>query len=83
VRLVTLMEFYNGTGQHERQIAVAERPLLLNANDVVAMQHLGRANYKLLQERYVSRYPTPAQVPDELRPDFEQLNHERWNTGPG
>jgi regulator of sirC expression with transglutaminase-like and TPR domain len=80
VMLATLMEFYNATGQHERQITVAERALSLNANDVVAMQHLGGANYKLLQERYVSHYPTPAQIPAELRADFERLSRDnlRW-----
>lgn len=80
VMLATVMEFYNATGQHERQIAVAERALSLNAKDVVAMLNLGGANYKLLQERYVSRYPTPAQIPAEFRPDFERLSRDnlRW-----
>lgn len=80
VMLGTLMEFDNASGQHERQIAIAECALSLNPDDVVAMQQLGGANYKLIQERYRSRYPTPAQIPVELRPDFERISREnlRW-----
>ncbi|KAF1712749.1 hypothetical protein CSC73_00185 [Pseudoxanthomonas sacheonensis] len=40
------------------------------------MLHKGSGYYMLLQERYVSRYPTPADIPIDQRQDHIMLSQE-------
>lgn len=76
----TLMEFYGQQGQQERRIAVADLALQVNSKDVQAMLQKGNAYYRMMQQRYASKYPSPADIPSAQRQDFEALrrNNDLW-----
>lgn len=76
VMLSTLMEFYRNHGQITQEMAIANFALEVNPKDVVALLHKGSGYYTLLQERYVSRYPTPADIPIDQRQDYRMLSQE-------
>jgi regulator of sirC expression with transglutaminase-like and TPR domain len=80
VMISTLMEHYGRTNQQKRRIALAELILKFNAKDVVAMQHIGAANYLLLQEQFMRPYPDANKIPQEKRAEFKRLSAEnlRW-----
>ena len=74
--LSTVMEFHAIHGRQAQRIAVADLALTVNPKDVMAMIHKGAAYYVLLQERYVSRYPDPADIPAAQRTDFQVISRE-------
>lgn len=76
VMLSTLMEFYGQQGQQERRLAIADLVLAIDPRNVDAMVHKGAGTYLLLREHFVSRYPSPAQIPMPLRPEFQRLSKE-------
>ncbi len=80
VMMSTLMEHYGRTNQQKRRIALADLILKFNAKDVVAMQHIGAANYLLLQEQFMRPYPDANKIPQEKCAEFKRLSAEnlRW-----
>jgi regulator of sirC expression with transglutaminase-like and TPR domain len=74
VMLSTLMEFYGKRGQAAQRVAVADLALEANPKDTVAMLHKASGYYVILQERYKGRYPAPADIPTEQRPDYYELS---------
>jgi len=74
--LSTVMEFHAINGRQAQRIAVADLALTVNPKDVMAMIHKGAAYYMLLQERYVSQYPDPADIPPAQRNDFQVISRE-------
>jgi regulator of sirC expression with transglutaminase-like and TPR domain len=73
VVIETLMEHLGKTGQQARRMAVADQVLTLDARNVVAMLHRASACSRLVQERYIGKYPSPAKMPPPQRQDFEAL----------
>lgn len=80
VMVGTLMEFYGQQGQQERRIAVADLALQADPKDVHAMLQKGNAYFRMLQQRYATKYPTPADIPPARRQDYEALrrNNDLW-----
>lgn len=63
---------YLGTN---RRIAVADLALQADPKDVHAMLQKGNAYFRMMQQRYMTRYPSPAAIPLAQRQDFEALHH--------
>jgi regulator of sirC expression with transglutaminase-like and TPR domain len=76
VMLSTAMEAAAAKDRQEQRIAIADLALSVNPKDVVAMVHEGAADYLLLQERYVRKYPRPVDIPVSLRKDFQTLSEQ-------
>lgn len=72
----TLMEHYGAEKRGDKLLAVAEMVLAVNPKDVVAIIHKANAYYLQLQQRFVSRYPTPAAIPKDQLADYVRLSHE-------
>lgn len=72
----TLMEHYAAKKQGDALLAVAEMALAANPKDTVAMIHKANAYYLQLQQRFVSRYPTPVAIPKDQQADYVRLSHE-------
>jgi len=72
----TLMEHYAAQKRGDELLAVAEMALAVNPKDVVAIIQMANAYYLQLQQRYVSRYATPADIPAGLRDDYLRLSRE-------
>lgn len=70
----TLMEFYGQLGREEQRIALAQLALRYYPRDVSAMLHISSAYYRLRQRQFVSRYPTPNEIPLQERPHFIELD---------
>lgn len=71
----TLNEFYSRQGREHQRIALAELELRYFPKFVTAMLHIGSASYRLRQRQFVSKYPTPSDIPLQERPYFLQLEH--------
>lgn len=80
VMLSTLMELYGQQQRQERRIAVADLALQADPRDVVAMLQKGNAYFRLMQQKYMSKYPSPEAIPPAQRTDFEALrrNNDLW-----
>ncbi|ODS64550.1 MAG: hypothetical protein ABS41_02335 [Arenimonas sp. SCN 70-307] len=80
VMMSSLMEHYGKAGLHAQRIAAADLALKVDPRDVVAMQHKGAAYYLMFQEKFVSRYPDPNQIPADQRAEFFSISQEnlRW-----
>lgn len=80
VMMGTLMEFYGQQGQQNRRIAVADLALQTDPKDVHAMLQKGNAYFRMMQQRYITKYPSPAAIPPAQRQDFESLqrNNDLW-----
>jgi regulator of sirC expression with transglutaminase-like and TPR domain len=76
VMLSTAMEVAGAKDQQEQRIAIADLALSVNQKDVVAMVQEGAADYLLLQERYVRKYPRPIDIPVALRKDYQTLSEQ-------
>lgn len=78
--LSTLMEFYGQQRQQEQRITVADLALQADPKDVVAMLQKGNAYFRTMEQRYMSKYPSPAVIPAAQRPDFDALrrNNNLW-----
>lgn len=72
----TLMEEYAAQKRGDDLLAVAEMALAANPKDVVAMVHKANAYYLQLQDRYVSQYPRPVDIPQDKQADFQRLSRE-------
>lgn len=72
----TLMEQYAAQKRGDDLLAVAEMALAANPKDTVAMVHKANAYYLQLQDRYVSRYPRPVDIPQDKQADFQRLSRE-------
>jgi hypothetical protein len=76
----TLNEFYSQQGQDEKRIALANLELEFYPKFVPAMLHIGAAYYRLLKKNFMSKYPTPKDIPIEARGYFDYLsyNNRLW-----
>lgn len=72
----TLMEHYASTKQDDALLAVAELALAANPKDTVAMIQKANAHYLQLQRRFLSRYPTPADIPKGQQADYLRLSRD-------
>ncbi|WP_242108183.1 transglutaminase family protein [Luteimonas aquatica] len=71
----TLLEFYGQQGQQNRRIAVADLLLQANPKDTFAMLQKGNAYFRMLEQRYITKYRSPAAIPAAQRQDYETLRH--------
>lgn len=72
----TLMEQYAAEKRGDDLLAVAEMVLAANPKDTVAMVQKANAYYLQLQDRYVSRYSRPVDIPQDKQADFQRLSRE-------
>lgn len=72
----TLMEHYAAQKRGHDLLAVADMALAVNSKDVVAMIWKANAYYLQLQQQYVSRYPTPLDIPAAMRDDYARLSRD-------
>jgi regulator of sirC expression with transglutaminase-like and TPR domain len=70
----TLMEVYGKQHQQANRIAVADLALRADPRYVEAMLQKGSAYFRLLEEQYLSKYPSVAQIPPEQREAVETLD---------
>lgn len=70
----TLMEHYAAHNNGDGLMAVADMVLAVNPKDTVAIIQKANAYYLQLQQRFVSKYPRPMDIPQPLRADFERLS---------
>lgn len=69
----TLMEFYGKQGLQDQRIAVADLALAVDPRSVTAMLEKGTAYYGMIQQRYITKFRSPADLSvDQLR-DYEEL----------
>jgi regulator of sirC expression with transglutaminase-like and TPR domain len=81
VMMGTLMEFYGQQeGQQDHRIAIADLALQANPKDVAAMLQKGNAYFRMLQERFLTKYESAADIPPAERQEFELLrrNNNLW-----
>lgn len=80
IMMSTLMEFYGQQGQQDRRIAVADLALQADQKDTFAMLQKGNAYFRMVEQRYMTKYPSPAAIPAAQRKDFEMLqrNNDLW-----
>ena len=69
----TLLESYDQRGRQEQRIAMAKLALQHNPKDVSAILHEHQAHLALWRRDFVSKYPTPNDIPMEKRPQFMAL----------
>ena len=69
----TLLESYDQRGRQEQRIAMAKLALQHNPKDVPAILHEHQAYLALWRRDFVSKYPTPNDIPTEKRPQFMAL----------
>lgn len=69
----TLLEYYGQQGWEKRRIALAELILKHYPKDVSAMLHISSAYYRLRQQHFVNKYPTPADIPLQERARLVEL----------
>jgi len=72
----TLMEHYAAQKRGDDLLAVVEMALSANPKDTVAMVQKANAYYLQLQDRYVSKYPRPVDIPQDKQADFQRLSRE-------
>jgi regulator of sirC expression with transglutaminase-like and TPR domain len=72
----TLMEHYGARKDADALMAVADLALSANPTDSVAMIWKANAYYLQLQQRYVSKYPNPADLPVAHHEDYRRLSRE-------
>ncbi len=70
----TLLEYYGQRGWEERRIALAGLVLKHYPKDVAAMLHISSAYYRLRQQHFVNKYPTPNDIPLHERAYFAELD---------
>ncbi|MGO1069570.1 transglutaminase family protein [Lysobacter sp. CA199] len=80
VMIATVMEFYGQQGRQQDRIKTADMVLQVAPNDVVAMLQKGNAYFRIMQERYLSKYRSPDEMPPAQRLDFDglQRNNQLW-----
>jgi hypothetical protein len=78
--LDTLMQFYAEQGKRELQVAVAALSLEYFPKNVEAMTFIGAAFYQERKQHFLDVYPTPADIPADMRSRFMYLseNHFGW-----
>lgn len=74
----TLMEHLGARKDGDTLMEVAEMALVANPKDSIAMIWKANAFNLQLQQRYVSRYPTPADIPPELLTDYLHRSRENF-----
>ncbi len=72
----TLMEHHGARKDGDALLQVADLALAANPRDPVAMIWKANAYYLQLQERYVNRYPNPADIPPAQVADYQRLSRE-------
>ncbi len=72
----TLMEHYAAHKRGDELMAVADMVLNVNPKDTFAILQKANAYYLQLQQRYVSQYPRPVDIPPAMHADFQRLSHE-------
>ncbi len=72
----TLMEFYAAQKRGDDLLVVADMALSVNPKDTVAMIQKANAYYLQLQQRFVSKYPKPADIPATMREDYARLSRD-------
>lgn len=80
VMVGTLLEYWGQQGQQERRIELADQLLAVYPKSVATMLQEGSAYYRLLQEHFLSKYPSPTDIPEAERAYFSALgrNNELW-----
>ena len=72
----SLMEYFGVRKDGDALMAVADMALAANPKDAVAMIWKANAHYLQLQDRYVKRYPNPADIPADKVADYQRLSWE-------
>lgn len=70
----TLLEFYEKQRREQHSLVLATLALQYYPKYVEAMLQKSSANWQLRQRLYVSKYPTPNDIPFELRGHFMELD---------
>lgn len=73
----TLAPFYKDKRQPEDMLEVTDLILGVNPKDVIAMTLKGDAYYLLIEQRFKSKYPLAAQIPQAQRTEY--LSYSRKN----
>lgn len=73
VMVGTLLEFYGQQALHEQRIAMARLALRHSPKDVSLLLHEHQAHRALWLQEFVSKYPTPNDIPMNKRPRFAEL----------
>jgi len=78
--MLTLAEYYMHQQHYEQGFEVANLVLAYDSKSVDAMLHKGSGSARLIKERFVKNYPSPNQIPQAERPDFERLakDNQYW-----
>jgi regulator of sirC expression with transglutaminase-like and TPR domain len=74
VMMGTLESFYAKHRSPEYQLTLTALALEINPKDTVSIIRRADAYYRLLQQRYVHRYPRAYMIPPALRDDFKLLS---------
>lgn len=69
----TLLEFYGPQGQQDRRIEAADMLLQANPKDTAAMLQKGNAYFRMLKERYLSKYDSLEEMSPAQREEYELL----------
>ncbi|MEE7558943.1 hypothetical protein HH299_03830, partial [Xanthomonas sp. Kuri4-2] len=72
----TLMEHYGAQEDGESLLEVSDLALSANPRDPVALVWKANAYYLQLQQRYVLKYPSVADIPSSRVPEFQRLSRE-------
>jgi regulator of sirC expression with transglutaminase-like and TPR domain len=73
VMVGTLLEFYGQQGLHKQRITLAKLALEYNPKDISVILHEHQAYLALWRRDFVSKYPTPNDIPMEKRPQYMEL----------
>lgn len=81
----TLAEFYGKQRMPERRIAIADLILERYPKDVTAMLQKGHAYVQMMQRDFVTKYPTPNDIPPEKRQRYVELGRtiDLWYNSAG
>ncbi len=67
-------DFYEKAREPKFQLGLTQYLLELNPKDTVAMIRRADAYYRILDQRYFKKYPTPNLIPANERADFQALS---------
>jgi len=81
VMMGTLVEYYEQQGWQEKLIALSNLSLEYYPNYVADIVFEANAYYDLMQQHFMSKYPTPQDIPLDQRPYFLSLydNRKRYH----
>lgn len=69
----TLMQFYGEARAPEQVIPITDAVVRVDPNNIVALLVKRNAYRRIVQERYVTPYPSPDQMPASMRGDYMRI----------